>query len=94
MFLPPYGDHQNGNPYHVINSDYHGRIPHMNYYHPPKPRGEEVFIQALMSMFHPNAFVNCRFGPRGTVAAVRAENEKYFDIVIRSLKNNNNICVY
>ena len=72
-----------GKPYVVIDSEYAGKTPHMNYYYPPAPRGNEVFLQTLLSMFHPNAFINNRFGPRGTTAILRAENDKYYDIIIR-----------
>ena len=83
-FLPPStGYPGNGEPYYIVDSEFRGTVPHMNYYHPLKPRDNEVFLQALLSMLHPNAFVNCRFGPRGTVALVRAENKDYYDILIR-----------
>lgn len=82
IFLPPSGK-EIGEPYYVIDSEYFGRRPHMNVYYPPAPRGNEVFLHALLSMLHPNIFVNTRFGPRGTLALLRAENEKYYDIVIR-----------
>lgn len=82
IFLPPSGK-EIGEPYYVVDSEYFGRRPHMNVYYPPAPRGNEVFLHALLSMLHPNIFVNTRFGPRGTLALLRAENEKYYDIVIR-----------
>ena len=82
VFLPspaqPFGES-----YYVIESEFYGRRPHMNYYTPPDPKGSEILLHVLLSQFHPNAFVNCRFGPRGTLAVVRAENEDYYDIVIR-----------
>ena len=81
-FFPP-GGQEIGKPYIIIDSEYEGKMPHMNYYYPPIPRGNEVFLQTILSMFHPNAFVNNRFGPRGTMAVLRAENDKYYDIIIR-----------
>lgn len=83
VFLPPASGREVGEPYYVIDSEYYGRRPHMNAYYPPPPRGTEVLLHALLSMFHPNIFVNCRFGPRGTLAVVRAENDDYYDVVIR-----------
>ena len=82
MFLPSQYK-ELGVPYVVIDSEYYGKRPHMNFYYPPAPRGNEVFLHTLLSMFHPNAFVNCRFGPRGTMAVLRAENDLYYDIIIR-----------
>jgi hypothetical protein len=82
-FLPPYGKGV-GDPYYIVDSEHTGRQPHMNAYYPPPPRGNEVLLHALVSMFHPNVFINCRFGPRGTLAVLRAENDKYYDVIIRS----------
>ena len=83
IFLPSNNYPGNGQPYYIIDSNSQGKPPHMNYYHPLIPRGNEVFLQALLSMLHPNAFINCRFGPTGTVGLVRAENDEYYDILIR-----------
>ena len=80
-FLPY--DKAVGETYVVIDTDYAEKTPHMNYYYPPVPRGSEVFLQTLLSMFHPNAFINNRFGPRGTTAIIRAETDRYYDIIIR-----------
>lgn len=55
----------------------------MNRYHPPVPVGKEVLVHALLSQFHPNPFVQTRFGPRGTVAVLRARNDVLLDIVFR-----------
>lgn len=82
-FLPINDLKSFADPYYIIDAEYYGRKPHMSYYHPSKPRGREEFLHAILSQFHPNIFVNCRFGPRGTLAVVRAENDKYFDIIIR-----------
>ncbi len=70
----------------MIDPSYQSKPSHMNYYYPPSPQGNEVFLQTMLSMFHPNAFINNRFGPRGTLAVVRAENDKYYDIIIRLAK--------
>lgn len=82
VFLPS-GAQPFGEPYYIIESEFYGRRPHMNFYHPPEPKGTEILLHVLLSHFHPNVFVNCRFGPRGTLAIVRAQNEEYYDIVIR-----------
>ena len=50
---------------------------------PPNPKSNEVFLHVLMLQLHKYPFVHLRFGPRGTVGIVRAENNKYWDILIR-----------
>lgn len=55
----------------------------MNRYHPPVPVGKEVLVYALLSQFHPNPFVQTRFGPQGTVAVLRARNDVLLDIAFR-----------
>lgn len=72
-----------GEPYYVLEAEPTGRRSHMNSYTPPPPRGFEIFIHTLFTLLHPNVFVNCRFGPKGTVAILRAENSEYFDIIFR-----------
>ena len=82
-FLPLTAQTLFADPYYVIDAEFYGRKTQMSYYHPPVPRGREEFLHALLSQFHPNIFVNCRFGPRGTLAVIRAENDDYYDIVVR-----------
>ena len=50
---------------------------------PPHPASNEALLHALMMQFHKYPFVHLRFGPRGTVGVVRAENDEYWDILIR-----------
>ncbi|XP_067006598.2 selenoprotein N isoform X2 [Anabrus simplex] len=40
-------------------------------------------LHKVLSMFHPNVFIQTRFNPRGTVATVRAQNSEFLDIVFR-----------
>ena len=82
-FLPLNEQTMFAEPYYVIDAEFYGRRPHMSYYYPAAPREREEIIHAMLSQFHANIFVNCRFGPRGTLAIVRAENDDYFDVVIR-----------
>lgn len=83
VFLPPSEDWPQGVPYHVIIPNPDGPGDHSNRYHPPHPQEREKLLYALLSQFHPNAFLQMRFGPRGTVAMVRAQNQDYLDVVIR-----------
>ena len=84
VFLPPTDDWTIGQPYYVIEPlEETVTGVHMNRYHPSTPIGSDVLIFSLLSQFHPNVFVHTRFGPHGTIATVRAQNEKYLDIVIR-----------
>lgn len=82
-FLPFTDQTMFAEPYYVIDAEVYGRRPHMSYYYPPVPRGREVMIFTVLQQLHPNVFVNCRFGPRGTLAIVRADNKDYVDIVFR-----------
>ena len=50
---------------------------------PPPPKSNEILLHVLMLQLHKHPFVHLRFGPRGTVGIVRAENDKYWDIFIR-----------
>lgn len=55
-----------------------------NRHYPPKLVAEaEILIHRLLSLFHPRPFVISRFAPQGSVACVRAYNDKYLDIVFR-----------
>ena len=85
MFLPPSPTSPVvGQTYTVIEALVNEEGVHMNRYHPPRPSGRaESLVHALLSQFHANPFVQSRFGPRGTVAVVRAKNKSLLDIVFR-----------
>ncbi|KAI4887177.1 hypothetical protein NFI96_021288, partial [Prochilodus magdalenae] len=84
-FLPPKGKGEVGDTWWIIPSElsiFTGYLPN-NRYHPPTPRGKEVLIHNLLSMFHPRPFVKSRFAPQGVVACIRAASDFYYDIVFR-----------
>uniref|UniRef100_A0A673YNQ9 Selenoprotein N n=1 Tax=Salmo trutta TaxID=8032 RepID=A0A673YNQ9_SALTR len=84
-FLPPKNKGEVGDTWWVIQSElniFTGYLPN-NRYHPPAPRGKEVLIHSLLSMFHPRPFIKSRFAPQGTVACIRAASDFYLDIVFR-----------
>ncbi|KAG7510254.1 hypothetical protein JOB18_016945 [Solea senegalensis] len=85
VFLPPKNKAEVGDAWWLIPSElniFTGYLPN-NRYHPPTPKGKEVFIHSLLGMFHPRPFVKSRFAPQGTVACIRASNDFYYDIVFR-----------
>ncbi|CAL8287200.1 unnamed protein product [Lota lota] len=85
VFLPPKNKHEVGDTWWVIPSElniFTGYLPN-NRYNPPTPKGKEVFIHSLLSLFHPRPFVKSRFAPQGTVACIRASSDFYYDIVFR-----------
>nr|XP_061798833.1 selenoprotein N-like [Nerophis lumbriciformis] len=85
VFLPPKNKQEVGDTWWVIPSElniFTGYLPN-NRYHPPTPKGKEVFIHSLLSMFHPRPFIKSRFSPQGTIACIRASNDFYYDIVFR-----------
>lgn len=84
-FLPPKGKEQVGDTWWVVPSDlniFTGYLPN-NRYHPPAPRGKEVLLHTLLSMFHPRPFVKSRFAPQGAVACLKATSDFYYHIVFR-----------
>ena len=88
-FVPPRGKSV-GEPYYIVQSSDGGMLSEMLVsqmspykYFPPVPKSNEVFLHVLMLQLHKYPFVHLRFGPRGTVGIVRAENDKYWDILIR-----------
>ncbi|KAL1257842.1 hypothetical protein QQF64_011086 [Cirrhinus molitorella] len=84
-FLPPSGKVSLGDTWWIIPSElniFTGYLPN-NRYHPPTPRGKEVLIHSLLSMFHPRPFVKTRFASQGAVACIRAASDFYYDIVFR-----------
>ena len=60
----------------------HGQLPN-NRYNPPKPDLHEKILYRLLQMLHKRPFLLSRFGPHGTSVLVRAQNEKYLDLVFR-----------
>ncbi|KAG9331047.1 hypothetical protein JZ751_020397 [Albula glossodonta] len=84
-FLPPKNKLEVGDPWWMVASElniFTGYLPN-NRYHPPTPRGREVIIHSLLSMFHPRPFVKTRFAPQGAVACIRAISDFYYDITFR-----------
>ncbi|KAI8481488.1 skeletal muscle fiber development [Branchiostoma belcheri] len=85
-FLPPpaaYG--VLGAAYEILPSQlstFSGSLSSYRYF-PPKVSGKEVILHRLLGLFHPRPFVYMRFGPQGAVATVRAENERWVDVVFR-----------
>lgn len=85
VFLPPTNKGQVGDTWWLIPSElniFTGYLPN-NRYHPPTPKGKEVLIHSLLSMFHPRPFVKSRFAPQGAVACIRASSDFYYDVVFR-----------
>uniref|UniRef100_A0A1B8YA36 EF-hand domain-containing protein n=1 Tax=Xenopus tropicalis TaxID=8364 RepID=A0A1B8YA36_XENTR len=84
-FLPPKNKLEVGNPWWIIPSElsiFTGYLPNNRIY-PPPPKGKEVIIHKLLSMFHPRPFIKTRFAPQGSVACIRAISDFYYDIVFR-----------
>ena len=85
FFMPPDLNYPIGDTYSLI-----APLPmdapgvHMYHYHPLQPSPKEAFLFALLSQFHPNVFLQSRYGPRGSMAVVRARNDRYLDIMMRS----------
>lgn len=85
VFLPPKNKGQVGDTWWLIPSElniFTGYLPN-NRYHPPTPKGKEVLIHSLLSMFHPRPFIKSRFAPQGAVACIRASSDFYYDVVFR-----------
>uniref|UniRef100_A0A3Q3WLV8 Uncharacterized protein n=1 Tax=Mola mola TaxID=94237 RepID=A0A3Q3WLV8_MOLML len=85
VFLPPKDKVEVGDTWWMIPSElniFTGYLPN-NRYHPPPPKGREVLIHSLLSMFHPRPFIKSRFAPQGAIACIRASNDFYYDIVFR-----------
>ncbi|KAJ6663409.1 hypothetical protein lerEdw1_009488 [Lerista edwardsae] len=84
-FLPPKHKTELADPWWVIPSElniFTGYLPNNRFY-PPAPRGKEIVIHKLLSMFHPRPFVKTRFAPQGTVACIQAVAEFYYKIAFR-----------
>ncbi|MBN3321378.1 SELN protein, partial [Atractosteus spatula] len=84
-FLPPKNKLEVGDTWWIIPSELNFFTIYLpnNRYHPPTPRGKEVIIHTLLSMFHPRPFIKPRFAPQGSVACIRAVSQFYYDIVFR-----------
>lgn len=85
VILPPKEQLNVGEVWWIIPSElniFTGYLPNNRYY-PPTPKGREVLIHNLLSMFHPRPFVKSRFAAQGTVACIRARSDFYYDIVFR-----------
>ncbi|WAR19425.1 SELN-like protein [Mya arenaria] len=86
-FFPPKGT-ELGSIYHIIE-DERGFLDEMtgdlssNRYYPPDVKMEHIIFHRLLSMFHPRPFIISRFKPRGSIACIRAQNDKYLDIIFR-----------
>ena len=85
IFLPPLTGLSLGTPYDIVTDTGEKPGVYMHSYHPPKPDKQGDLIHAILAQLHPNVFVYSRFGPRGTVAVVRASRDDLLDIVIRYL---------
>uniref|UniRef100_A0A8C0X8T6 EF-hand domain-containing protein n=1 Tax=Castor canadensis TaxID=51338 RepID=A0A8C0X8T6_CASCN len=83
-FLPPQGQDL-GEPWWIIPSElsvFTGYLSNNRFY-PPPPKGKEVIIHRLLSMFHPRPFVKTRFAPQGAVACLTATSDSYYTVVFR-----------
>ncbi|KAH0631206.1 hypothetical protein JD844_005423 [Phrynosoma platyrhinos] len=86
-FLPPKHKVELADPWWIIPSElniFTGYLPNNRFY-PPAPKGKEVIIHKLLSMFHPRPFVKTRFAPQGAVACIQAVADFYYRIAFRSL---------
>lgn len=77
--------HSVGEVYDIIAPMQQPAVPmSSNRYHPPllgKP--SEQLLHRLLAMFHSRPFIYSRFTPSGSVAIVRAQNDRYVDVVFR-----------
>uniref|UniRef100_A0A8C3SDR1 Selenoprotein N n=1 Tax=Chelydra serpentina TaxID=8475 RepID=A0A8C3SDR1_CHESE len=84
-FLPPKNKIELGDPWWIIPSElniFTGYLSNNRFY-PPVPKGKEIVIHKLLSMFHPRPFVKTRFAPQGAVACIQAISEFYYMIAFR-----------
>uniref|UniRef100_A0A7N4PSU7 Selenoprotein N n=2 Tax=Sarcophilus harrisii TaxID=9305 RepID=A0A7N4PSU7_SARHA len=84
-FLPPRSNMELGEPWWIIPSElsiFTGYLSNNRFY-PPPPKGKEVIIHRLLSMFHPRPFVKTRFGPQGAVACLTAVSDAYYTVAFR-----------
>ncbi|KFO78055.1 Selenoprotein N, partial [Cuculus canorus] len=84
-FLPPKNKLELGDPWWIIPSElniFTGYLSNNRFY-PPPPKGKEIIIHKLLSMFHPRPFVKTRFAPQGAVACIQAISPFYYTIAFR-----------
>uniref|UniRef100_A0A6I8NC05 Selenoprotein N n=1 Tax=Ornithorhynchus anatinus TaxID=9258 RepID=A0A6I8NC05_ORNAN len=84
-FLPPEDRPELGRPWWIVPSEltvFTGYLSNDRFY-PPAPRGREVILHRLLSMFHPRPFVKTRFAPQGAVACLSAISDFYYTVVFR-----------
>uniref|UniRef100_A0A8C9MWP1 Selenoprotein N n=1 Tax=Serinus canaria TaxID=9135 RepID=A0A8C9MWP1_SERCA len=84
-FLPPKDNLDLGDPWWIIPSElniFTGYLSNNRFY-PPPPKGKEVIIHKLLSMFHPRPFVRTRFAPQGAVACLQASSSFYYTVAFR-----------
>uniref|UniRef100_G1MSJ3 EF-hand domain-containing protein n=1 Tax=Meleagris gallopavo TaxID=9103 RepID=G1MSJ3_MELGA len=84
-FLPPKNKLDLGDPWWIIPSElniFTGYLSNNRFY-PPPPKGKEIIIHRLLSMFHPRPFVKTRFAPQGSVACIQAISTYYYTIAFR-----------
>lgn len=81
VFLPQEGPVVVGEPYFFLR-DIHGLTSFHRYY-PPRPPREHAVIHSILAQFHPQVFLQTRFGPTGAVAVVRAANEDSVEVWFR-----------
>lgn len=89
-FLPPTEEWPFATPYFIVSQQADDTQTHMNRYYPQPPALNHALLHSLLAQLHSNIFLVTRFGPRGTVALIRAYNQHMLDIVIRY---NNNIII-
>ena len=90
-FVPPSSEWKVGETYYVIKAGSTNAIYEMASsqlspfrYYPPAPEdSKEILMHSLMLQLHTSPFIHLRFGPRGTLAVLRAQNDQYWDIVLR-----------
>uniref|UniRef100_A0A2K5F960 EF-hand domain-containing protein n=1 Tax=Aotus nancymaae TaxID=37293 RepID=A0A2K5F960_AOTNA len=74
-----------GKPWWIIPSElsvFTGYLSNNRFY-PPPPKGKEVIIHRLLSIFHPRPFVKTGFAPQGAVASLTAISDFYYTVTFR-----------
>ncbi|CAL1270289.1 unnamed protein product [Larinioides sclopetarius] len=84
-FLPPQSNSQPGFTWWIVEPKIKKDSPPLlnQRYYPPKVQQNLLILHALLSLFHPHAFLWTRFQPQGTVAIIRAIEDNFYDIVFR-----------
>ena len=81
VFLPPNGKLVVGEPYFIVRDT--KSFTSLNRYRPPRPLPKHAIIHSILAQFHPQVFLQSRFGPIGTVAVVKAKNEDMVEVWFR-----------